>query len=40
MKKTKSKKLYVNINHLKNGKYELQIINKEQVVTQILFTKK
>lgn len=34
-----SKKIYININHLGKGDYELNIINKNKLITKTTFKK-
>jgi len=31
--------IYLNINHLKKGKYELKIVNKDKIIKRIHFNK-
>ena len=38
--KLPSKKVYINVNHLEEGEYELNIINKKKLISQITFQKK
>ncbi|WP_165396018.1 hypothetical protein [Flavobacterium sp. J27] len=33
-------KIYLNINHLENGEYELNIIHKNKLITKTTFKKK
>lgn len=35
-----SKKIYLNVNYLQEGKYELNIIHKEKLIKKITFKKK
>lgn len=35
-----SKKIYINVNHLEKGDYELNIINKNKLITKTTFKKK
>lgn len=35
-----SKKIFINVNHLDNGNYEINIINKNKLITKTTFKKK
>jgi len=35
-----SKKIYINVNHLEKGDYELNIINKNKLIIKTAFKKK
>ncbi len=38
--KLPSKKVYINVNHLEEGDYELNIINKNKLISKTTFKKK
>ena len=39
IEKLPDKKIYLNINHLEKGKYELNIINKNKLIVKTKFNK-
>jgi hypothetical protein len=39
IEKLPSKKIYINVNHLENGNYELNIIYKNKLITKTNFKK-
>lgn len=40
LKELPSKKIYINVNHLEKGEYELNIINQNKLITKTTFKKK